>query len=44
MDDCEVPNAEASAMLPKGFGVLFEAIPMETRTAIAALVSRIGGQ
>jgi len=26
--------------LPKGFGVLFEAIPMETRAAIAALVSR----
>lgn len=44
MDDCEVPNADASATLPKGFGVLFEAIPMETRTAIAALVSRIGGQ
>ncbi|HET9993734.1 MAG TPA: PilZ domain-containing protein [Kofleriaceae bacterium] len=44
MDDCEVPNADASAILPKGFGVLFEAIPMETRTAIAALVSRIGGQ
>ena len=44
MDDCEVPNADASSMLPKGFGVLFEAIPMETRTAIAALVSRIGGQ
>jgi hypothetical protein len=44
MDDCEVPNADASSTLPKGFGVLFEAIPMETRTAIAALVSRIGGQ
>jgi hypothetical protein len=44
MDDCEVPNADANATLPKGFGVLFEAIPMETRTAIAALVSRIGGQ
>ena len=44
MDDCEVPNADASATLPKGFGVLFEAIPMETRSAIAALVSRIGGQ
>lgn len=44
MDDCEVPNADANATLPKGFGVLFEAIPMETRSAIAALVSRIGGQ
>jgi hypothetical protein len=44
MDDCEVPNADVNTTLPKGFGVLFEAIPMETRTAIAALVSRIGGQ
>jgi hypothetical protein len=44
MDDCEVPGADSSTALPKGFGVLFEAIPMETRTAIAALVSRIGGQ
>jgi hypothetical protein len=42
MDDCEVPGGEAaSTPLPKGFGVLFEAIPMETRTAIAALVSRM---
>ncbi len=41
MDDCEVPAADAHSTLPKGFGVLFEAIPMETRTAIAALVSRM---
>ncbi len=41
MDDCELPNA--SSALPKGFGVLFEAIPMETRAAIAALVARMGG-
>ena len=41
MDDCEVPGAEHTTPLPKGFGVLFEAIPMETRSAIAALVSRI---
>ncbi|NVB77574.1 MAG: PilZ domain-containing protein [Kofleriaceae bacterium] len=39
MDDCEVPGPSSAATLPKGFGVLFEAIPMETRTAIAALVS-----
>ena len=26
--------------LPKGFGVLFESIPLEIRSAIAALVSR----
>ena len=37
-------RSDGFATLPKGFGVLFEAIPMETRTAIAALVSRIGGQ
>jgi hypothetical protein len=39
MDDCEVPGANGTAALPKGFGVLFEAIPMETRSAIANLVS-----
>jgi hypothetical protein len=40
MDDCEVPSAkgQAATTLHKGFGVLFEAIPMETRSAIAALV------
>ncbi len=41
MDDCEVQLQGAKIALPRGFGVLFEAIPMETRTAIAALVSRI---
>jgi hypothetical protein len=41
MDDCELPNnGKAAQTLPKGFGVLFEAIPMETRSAIAALVAR----
>ncbi len=40
-DDCELPGQAAQQTLPKGFGVLFEAIPMETRTAIAALVSRM---
>ena len=42
MDDCELPGSHAQT-LPKGFGVLFEAIPMETRTAIAALVARHAG-
>jgi hypothetical protein len=42
MDDCELPTAEASTTLPKGFGVLFEAIPLETRAAIATLVSKLG--
>jgi len=35
------PGEVASTPLPKGFGVLFEAIPMETRSAIAALVARM---
>lgn len=39
MDDCQVPSATGPAALPKGFGVLFEAIPMETRAAIAQLVA-----
>ncbi|MBV8759742.1 MAG: PilZ domain-containing protein [Deltaproteobacteria bacterium] len=43
MDDCELPGQAAAQTLPKGFGVLFEAIPMETRTAIAALVARHAG-
>ena len=38
-DDCQVQ----STTLPRGFGVLFEAIPMETRAAIAALVHKMGG-
>jgi hypothetical protein len=40
MDDCELPGQATTTALPKGFGVLFEAIPMETRSAIAALVAR----
>jgi hypothetical protein len=39
MDDCEVPGANGKTSLPKGFGVLFEAIPMEQRAAIANLVN-----
>jgi hypothetical protein len=38
--DCELPTASGAAALPKGFGVLFESIPLETRAAIAALVAR----
>jgi len=41
-EDCEVPTAAGTTTtLAKGFGVLFEAIPMETRTAIAALVQSL---
>ena len=43
MDDCELPVDGGKTVLPRGFGVLFEAIPMETRSAIAALVARSGG-
>lgn len=38
--DCELPGENGNATLPKGFGVLFESIPLETRAAIAAFVSR----
>jgi hypothetical protein len=44
MDDCELPGQGANTTLPKGFGVLFEAIPLETRAAIAALVGSISGR
>ena len=41
-DDCELPATAGgpAAQLPKGFGVLFESIPLDTRSAIASLVSR----
>jgi hypothetical protein len=38
--DCELPTANGTITLPKGFGVLFESIPLEIRSAIAALVAR----
>jgi hypothetical protein len=38
--DCELPTPTGTITLPKGFGVLFESIPLEIRTAIAALVAR----
>ena len=39
-EDCELPLATGTVALPKGFGVLFESIPLEIRSAIAALVAR----
>lgn len=39
-DDCQLPGEESTTVLPKGFGVLFESIPLETRAAIAAFVAR----
>lgn len=41
--ECELPSPMASTTLPRGFGVLFEAIPLETRTAIAQLVQQKSG-
>ena len=40
-DDCELPASDlGTTTLPKGFGILFESIPLETRAAIAQLVAR----
>ena len=39
-DDCELPGTGHTTTLPKGFGLLFESIPLETRAAIAALVTK----
>ena len=38
-DDCELPGDHGPVTLPKGFGILFESIPLETRSQIASLVS-----
>jgi len=42
-EDCELPSPAGMITLPKGFGVLFESIPLEIRSAIAALVPRYTG-
>ncbi len=39
-EDCQLPGENGMITLPKGFGVLFESIPLETRAQIAALVSK----
>lgn len=39
--DCELPTPTGTITLPKGFGVLFESIPLEIRAAIASLVARL---
>ncbi|MEO8702581.1 MAG: PilZ domain-containing protein [Kofleriaceae bacterium] len=40
-NDCELPGEHGGlTSLPKGFGILFESIPLETRAAIAALVAK----
>jgi hypothetical protein len=39
--DCEVPTPDGNnAFLPRGIGILFEALALDARTAIARLVSR----
>ena len=39
--DCELPSETGgTSVLPRGFGLLFESIPLETRAAIAAFVAR----
>jgi hypothetical protein len=39
--DCEVPAASGDALpLPRGIGILFEAIPLDARNAIARLVGK----
>lgn len=38
--DCELPGEGGTVNLPKGFGVLFESIPLETRAQIAAYVAK----
>ena len=42
--DCELPTSTTigsqTSTLPKGFGILFESIPLDTRAAIAALVAK----
>lgn len=41
-DDCEIPRADGTSfLLPKGFGVLFEAVPLDARLAIHKLVTSI---
>ena len=41
-DDCEIPRDDGAApsVLPKGFGVLFEAVPLDARLAIHKMVSQ----
>jgi len=41
-DDCKIPRDDGTTTsLPRGFGVLFEAIPLDARIAIHKLVSRM---
>ena len=39
--DCELPRDSGNVGLPRGFGVMFESVPLEIRAAIAALVGKL---
>jgi hypothetical protein len=39
-DDCEIASDGRPVLLPRGFGVLFEAIPFEARLLITKLVTQ----
>ena len=41
-DDCEIPRDDGAppSVLPRGFGVLFEAVPLDARLAIHKMVSQ----
>jgi len=44
LEDCEIARAlGVPVSLPRGFGVLFEAIPMETRLRIDEMVKQAAG-
>ena len=40
IDARQLPGQGGNVTLPKGFGVLFESIPLETRSQIANLVAK----
>jgi hypothetical protein len=43
VEDCSIPRADDEMVfLPKGFGVLFESVPLDARLAIHRLVERAG--
>jgi len=41
-EDCQLPRGDQAVTLPRGFGVLFEAIPLDARLAIHELVGATG--
>jgi hypothetical protein len=40
--ECELPHERGPVVLPRGFGVLFEAIPLDARVAIHQMVQTAG--